>query len=111
MVSKALVRALHPLKKKLAPEHLELHSRNVQQQVGPSCGPYKRSHLMILWSPKGEPTEGGTGMSQKIYDILPGRCSQFNIGMFDLDNPVDVEAMWAHLRLIVQSLEIEHNGK
>lgn len=111
LIAKALVRALHPLKKKLAPDHLELHSRNVHQQVGASCGPYKRSHLMILWSPKGEPTEGGTGMSQKIYDILPGRCSQFNIGMFDLGNPVDVEAMWAHLRLIVQSLEIEHNGK
>lgn len=111
MIAKALVRALHPLKKKLAPGHLELHSRNVHQQVGASCNTCKRSHLTILWSPKGEPTDGGTGMSQKIYDVLPGRSSQFNIGIFDLGNPVDVDSMWAHLKLIVHSLEMEHNGE
>ena len=110
MVSKALVRALHPQKKKLAPGHLELHSRNVHQQVGASRGPYKRSHLTILWTPRGEPTDGGTGMSQKIFDMLPGRSSQFNISIFDLDNPVDVEAMWSSLELMVTSLELEHNA-
>ena len=111
VLAKALVRALHIKGKGLAPGHLELHARNVHQQLGMfgigGAEGYVRSNLVILWSPNGEATRGGTGMSQKIYDILPGRCSQFNIGMFDLDNPVDVESMWAQLRLIVQSLEME----
>lgn len=107
MLSKALVRGLHPLKKRLSPDYLELHSRNVHQQIGANCCDFLRSHLTILWTPRGEPTDGGTGMSQKIYDILPGRSSQFNIGIFDLDNPTDLEAMWAHLNLIVHSLESE----
>lgn len=110
MIAKALVRTLHPQKKKLAPGHLELHARNVHQQVGAPYVCYTRSNLIILWSPKGEPTGGGTGMAQKIYDMLPGRGSQFNIGIFDLDNPVDVEAMWSSLEIMVRSLEFEHDA-
>jgi hypothetical protein len=106
-LAKALVRALHPKGKGLAPDHLELHARNVHQLIGPADNLDRKSNLLILWTPGGAPTEGGTGMTQKIAHVLPGRHSEFNIGMFDLDNPTDLEAMWAHLNLIVHSLEFE----
>lgn len=109
-LAKALIWALHPKGKRLLPDHLELHSRNVHQQMGLWCRTEDRSNLVILWTPFGWPAKGGTGMGQQIYDLLPGRCSQLNLGMFDLENPTDVEAMWASLELMVTSLELEHDA-